>query len=526
MTTKESGGQALGDERDRLLDVAVLLELDVDEQPPRGRVEHVGQQRGLAGPHPRLELGVGEAAHGLPSHAGRRGPPPVCPSAVRRTSISMPSQPSSAAPAHRRQRVLRRLVPRAPVGEDERTAGPVAPPGPAAVAPWVIAGAHASWVRGADAGGCLSSAAHGRTRSRLLPRSSWPTSWPPAGCPPYGHSIVQAPHLSALAEAGTVFESAYTAFPLCAPARAAMLTGRYASRVGVYDNAAEFRAGAPTVVHALRAAGYHTAVSGKMHFVGPDQLHGFEDRLTTDIYPADVDWTPDWSRPLEDPLPWYHTMESVLAPGICAASMQTDYDDEVAFQAVRKLYEIARHRADQPYFLFVSFTNPHDPWEIPQRFWDRYRRDDIDDPAVPIAAARRGRSPQPAAARDVPGGPGRADRRADPPRPPRLLRGHQLPGRAHRPGAGRAARVGPGGPHHGSVLRRPRRDAGRAGPLVQDELPGAVGAGAADRARAGWGRSLSGARVARAGVAGRTSRPRCSSWPDCRSTRSRERATE
>jgi choline-sulfatase len=62
--------------------------------------------------------------------------------------------------------------------------------------------------------------------------------------------------------------------------------------------------------------------------------------------------------------------------------MQTDYDDEVAFAAVRKLYEIARHRAEQPFFLFVSFTNPHDPWEIPQRFWDRYRRDDIDDPAV------------------------------------------------------------------------------------------------------------------------------------------------
>jgi choline-sulfatase len=205
-------------------------------------------------------------------------------------------------------------------------------------------------------------------------------SWLPA----YGHPVVRAPHLSALAQKSTVFESAYTAFPLCAPARAAMLTGRYASRSGVYDNAAEFRAGAPTVVHALRAAGYHTAVSGKMHFVGPDQLHGFEERLTTDIYPADVDWTPDWSRPLDDPLPWYHTMESVLSPGICAASMQTDYDDEVAFQATRKLYEIARHRAEQPYFLFVSFTNPHDPWEIPQRFWDLYRRDEIDDPAVPV----------------------------------------------------------------------------------------------------------------------------------------------
>jgi choline-sulfatase len=63
--------------------------------------------------------------------------------------------------------------------------------------------------------------------------------------------------------------------------------------------------------------------------------------------------------------------------------MQTDYDDEVAFQAQRKLFEVARHRPGQPYFLFVSFTNPHDPWEIPRRFWDLYRRDEIDDPAVP-----------------------------------------------------------------------------------------------------------------------------------------------
>ena len=123
-----------------------------------------------------------------------------------------------------------------------------------------------------------------------------------------------------------------------------------------------------------------------MHFVGPDQLHGFEERLTTDIYPADVDWTPDWSRPLDQPLPWYHTMESVLAPGICAAAMQTDYDEEVTFQATRKLYEIARHRAEQPFFLFVSFTNPHDPWEIPARCWDRYRREDIDGPTVPALA--------------------------------------------------------------------------------------------------------------------------------------------
>src|SRR5690349_16042899 len=89
--------------------------------------------------------------------------------------------------------------------------------------------------------------------------------------PVYGHPIVQAPALTELAARSTVFESAYCPYPLCAPSRAAMLTGRYASSVGVYDNAAELAAGVPTVVHALRAAGYETAVAGKMHFVGPDQ---------------------------------------------------------------------------------------------------------------------------------------------------------------------------------------------------------------------------------------------------------------
>ena len=154
-------------------------------------------------------------------------------------------------------------------------------------------------------------------------------SWLPA----YGHEVVQAPNIAALAAAGVVFESAYCASPLCAPSRSSLLAGRLPSRTGVYDNAAELRASEPTVTHRLRAAGYATCLSGKMHFVGPDQLHGFEQRLTTDVYPADLDWTPDWRLPASERLPWYHTMESVLTPGVCTASMQMDYDDEVAHRA-------------------------------------------------------------------------------------------------------------------------------------------------------------------------------------------------
>jgi choline-sulfatase len=203
-----------------------------------------------------------------------------------------------------------------------------------------------------------------------------------AWLPPYGHDVVQAPNIAALAGEGVVFDSAYCASPLCAPSRAALLTGRLPSRTGVYDNAAELRASEPTVMHRLRAAGYATCLSGKMHFVGPDQLHGFEQRLTTDTYPADLDWTPDWRLPPTERLPWYHTMESVLRPGVCAASMQMDYDDEVAHRAVRKLRDLARGGQEQPFFLCVSFTHPHDPWELRPGYWERYEEAAIDLPAV------------------------------------------------------------------------------------------------------------------------------------------------
>jgi choline-sulfatase len=207
--------------------------------------------------------------------------------------------------------------------------------------------------------------------------------------PFYGHRQVKVPQLSALAARSVTFQSAYAPSPLCAPSRSAMLAGRRCSRIGVYDNAAELAASVPTVAHHLRAAGYHTCLAGKMHFVGPDQLHGFEQRLTADIYPAGVDWTPDWTRPVSERLPWYHSMESILTPARCTASMQTDFDDEVAFQAVRHIHDLARGRHQSPFLLVVSFTNPHDPWEIPPRFWDLYDPGQIDPPTVPALSGER-----------------------------------------------------------------------------------------------------------------------------------------
>jgi choline-sulfatase len=201
----------------------------------------------------------------------------------------------------------------------------------------------------------------------------------PAALPFYGHGLVKAPHMAELAADGCVFDTAYCNSPLCSPARAAFMSGLLPSMSGVYDNAAEFRSDIPTFAHYLRRAGYRTLLSGKMHFCGPDQLHGFEQRLTTDIYPADFGWTPDWDRPHDRPS-WYHNMRSVTDAGPCVRTNQMDFDDEVVFAAERAIYDQVRGADRRPFCLVVSLTHPHDPFAIPERYWDLYPDQLIDLP--------------------------------------------------------------------------------------------------------------------------------------------------
>ncbi|KEO56132.1 choline-sulfatase [Thioclava pacifica] len=183
---------------------------------------------------------------------------------------------------------------------------------------------------------------------------------------------LHVPNLKKLAAKSVRFRNAYTGSPLCAPGRAAFMSGQLPSRNGVYDNAAEFRSDIPTYAHHLRRAGYQTCLSGKMHFVGPDQLHGFEERLTTDIYPADFGWTPDYRKPGERIDWWYHNMGSVTGAGVAEISNQMEYDDNVAHEAKMKLYDLARGNDTRPWMLTVSFTHPHDPYVARKKYWDLY----------------------------------------------------------------------------------------------------------------------------------------------------------
>ncbi|MGI8479770.1 MAG: choline-sulfatase, partial [Gaiellaceae bacterium] len=199
----------------------------------------------------------------------------------------------------------------------------------------------------------------------------------------YGHPLTRTPTIDRLAEEGVVFDWAYTPSPLCAPARASLMSGLLPSHTGAYDNAAEFPSAIPTFAHALRLEGYRTCLSGKMHFVGPDQLHGLEARLTTDLYPADFGWTPDWRLHNERIDWWYHNMTSVTQAGVAEITNQLEYDDEVAFHTIRRLYDHVRYEREAPLFLCVSFTHPHDPYVARPQHWNLYRDDEIDLPRIP-----------------------------------------------------------------------------------------------------------------------------------------------
>ena len=240
----------------------------------------------------------------------------------------------------------------------------------------------------------------------------------------YGHPLVRTPTLDSLAERGARFDAAYSHSPLCAPARFSMMSGQPVSSIGAWDNASEFPASVPTLAHCMALAGYRTILSGKMHFVGPDQLHGFDERLTTDIYPADFAWTPNWDAPGERIGKWYHNMDSLSEAGQALATYQIDYDEEVGFAFRAPPSTISRGAATtgRSSSLRRSSTPTTPTWPDPSG-WSLYDHDDIDLPDDPpdsadphtlrIRKRHRGRHH-------------RIHRGAVPQRASRLLRQHQL----------------------------------------------------------------------------------------------------
>lgn len=194
----------------------------------------------------------------------------------------------------------------------------------------------------------------------------------------YGHPIVRTPNMSRLAAQGAVFDAAYCASPICVPSRMAMLTGQLPSRTEAWDNGTPLRSDIPTIAHILRAQGYETALIGKMHFIGPDQRHGFETRLVDDSRVCG-NWidTNDWDKP---DLPRPRARDRITNAG-AGRTPQVENDEDVLAASLELLRQRASEPGRRPLFLCVSFNAPHFPLRAPDHF-ESYWPDNVDAPIL------------------------------------------------------------------------------------------------------------------------------------------------
>jgi len=97
-----------------------------------------------------------------------------------------------------------------------------------------------------------------------------------------GDPLVQTPHLDSLAASGVIFKNTYCPSPICVPSRMSTLTGCFPYENECWTNAHVLDSGIPTLAHSLGAAGYNPILFGRMHAMGPDQLHGYAERYVGD----------------------------------------------------------------------------------------------------------------------------------------------------------------------------------------------------------------------------------------------------
>ena len=193
----------------------------------------------------------------------------------------------------------------------------------------------------------------------------------------YGHSMVRTPNLDRLGAEGVVFDGAYCNSPLCVPSRMSLMTGRLASADGVYDNASPLPSDTVTWAHLLRSVGYEVALAGKQHFVGPDQLHGFNAQLAHDLHASALHPIYSWDDGVAPATkPWFHF--ETMGPGI---TPEIETDDEVERQSLDFIH--SKSGSSKPWVLMSSFIAPHFPFIAPQKYWDMYDPDLVDMPEIP-----------------------------------------------------------------------------------------------------------------------------------------------
>jgi arylsulfatase A-like enzyme len=265
------------------------------------------------------------------------------------------------------------------------------------------------------------------------------------GC--YGHPIVRTPHIDSLAARGTAFDRFYVASPVCMPNRASLMTGRMPSVHGVRCNGIPLSMRAVTFVDLLRNAGYRTALVGKSHLqnftawpplaVRPPARPGYREpppdlrqAIRMDLNdPCYQQETPEfWNvadARVKAPFYGFDHVTLVRAHGddvggdydrwlaqrdakakdllgpknslphdyVCPQAYRTAIPEELystAFLGERAAAFLDDADPETPFFLMVSFPDPHHPFNPPGRYWDMYAPNDF---AVPEAYLRNDWTP-------------------------------------------------------------------------------------------------------------------------------------
>lgn len=238
----------------------------------------------------------------------------------------------------------------------------------------------------------------------------------------YGNKNVHTPNIDALANRGARFTQAYVTSPICAPSRMGIITGRYQQRFGaefmLYDKfdpsvrkkisrhffsvkkkpagiatlkpdfllnrsvyVTDLPAGEITIADLLKQKGYATGYVGKWNLssspdVFPDQ-HGFDYSYYFDgALSRYVDDPVDSSQYISMHLPWAFSEIPAWAPrhgstAIKEGRMTVKDTGYLTFSLAGKGIDfIERHKAN-PFFLTLSFNAPHDPFQVPKKYFDR-----------------------------------------------------------------------------------------------------------------------------------------------------------
>ena len=185
-----------------------------------------------------------------------------------------------------------------------------------------------------------------------------------------GDTVVSTPNLDALAARGVILENSYCASPICVPSRASMLTGQYPYQNEVWTNSQYLHSAIPTFAHSLGAAGYRPVQIGRMHFNGPDQLHGFTERFVGD----------HTSNHLGADQVDHGALHGTAGPSRISLELSGHglnsyqvHDEKVAASTVDFLNEYAKNNSDEPFALAIGFMLPHQPFVATKDDYDQYR---------------------------------------------------------------------------------------------------------------------------------------------------------